>query len=110
MALNVLASPLLFSSRQEIMQRAASASLPSIYQFADMAAEGGFAAYGPTIKEVFGGTLARQLVKLLRGARPSDLPVEQPARFELVINLKVAKAIGCEVPPTVLARADEVIE
>lgn len=110
MALNVLASPLLFSSRQEIMKRAASASLPSIYQFADMAAEGGFAAYGPTIKEVFGDTLARQLVKLLRGARPSDLPVEQPARFELVINLKVAKAIGCEVPPMLLARADEVIE
>jgi putative ABC transport system substrate-binding protein len=109
-ALNVLASPLLFGNRQQIMQRAASASLPSIYQFADMAAEGGFAAYGPIIKAVFGDTLARQLVKLLRGARPSDLPVEQPARFELVINLKVAKAIGFEVPPTLLARADDVIE
>jgi len=109
-ALNVLASPMLFGNRLEIMQRAASASLPSIYQFADMAAEGGFAAYGPTIKAVFGDTLARQMVKLLRGAKPSDLPVEQPARFDLVINLKVAKAIGLEVPPTLLARADDVIE
>ena len=102
-ALNVLASPVLFGNRREIMQRAASASLPSIYQFADMAAEGGFAAYGPTIKAVFGDTLARQMVKLLRGAKPSDLPVEQPARFDLVINLKIAKAIGLEVPPTLLA-------
>jgi putative tryptophan/tyrosine transport system substrate-binding protein len=109
-ALNVLASPMLFGNRLEIMQRAASASLPSIYQFADMAAEGGFAAYGPTIKAVFGDTLARQMVKLLRGAKPSDLPVEQPARFDLVINLRVAKAIGLEVPPTLLARADDVIE
>ena len=79
MALNVLASPLLFGHRQEIMQRAISASLPSIYQFADMAAEGGFAASGPTIKAVFGDTLVRQLIKLLRGAKPADLPVEQPA-------------------------------
>jgi putative tryptophan/tyrosine transport system substrate-binding protein len=110
MALNVLASPVLFGNRQQIMQRAASASLPSIYQFADMAAEGGFAAYGPTIKAVFGDTLARQLVKLLRGAKPSDLPVEQPSRFDLVINLKVAKALGLDVPPMLLARADEVIE
>jgi putative tryptophan/tyrosine transport system substrate-binding protein len=109
-ALNVLASPVLFGNRREIMQRAASASLPSIYQFADMAAEGGFAAYGPTIKAVFGDTLARQMVKLLRGAKPSDLPVEQPARFDLVINLKIATAIGLEVPPTLLARADDVIE
>jgi putative tryptophan/tyrosine transport system substrate-binding protein len=109
-ALSVLASPMLFGNRIEIMQRAASASLPSIYQFADMAVEGGFAAYGPTIKAVFGDTLARQMVKHLRGAKPSDLPVEQPARFDLVINLRVAKTIGLEVPPTLLARADDVIE
>jgi len=109
-ALNVLASPMLFGNRLEIMQYAQAQSLPAIYQFADMAAEGGLAAYGPTIKAVFGDTLARQLVKLLRGARPSDLPVEQPARFDLVINLKVAKALGLDVPPTLLARADDVIE
>lgn len=109
-ALNVLASTVLYANRVEIMQRAASASLPSIYQLADMAREGGFAAYGPTIAAVFGDTLTRQLIKLLRGAKPSDLPVEQPTRFDLVINLKVAKAIGLDVPPTLLARADEVIE
>jgi putative ABC transport system substrate-binding protein len=109
-ALNVLASPVLFGNRLEIMQRAQAQSLPAIYQFADMAAEGGFAAYGPTINAVFGDTLARQLVKLLRGAKPSDLPVEQPARFDLVINLKVAKALGLEVPPALVARADDVIE
>ena len=109
-ALNVLASPMLFGNRLEIMRRAASVSMPSIYQFADMAAEGGFAAYGPTLESVFGDTLGRQMVKLLRGAKPSDLPVEQPARFDLVINLKVAKAIGIEVPSTLIARADVVIE
>jgi putative tryptophan/tyrosine transport system substrate-binding protein len=109
-ALNVLASPVLYANRLEIMQRAASAALPSIYQFADIAGEGGFVAYGPTIASVFGDTLTRQLIKLLRGAKPSDLPVEQPTRFDLVINLKVAKALGIDVPPTLLARADEVIE
>jgi putative ABC transport system substrate-binding protein len=109
-ALNVLASPMLFGNRLEIMRRVASASLPTIYQFADMAAEGGFAAYGPTISSVFGDTLGRQLVKLLRGAKPSDLPVEQPTRFDLVINLKTAKALGIEVPTTLLARADDAIE
>ena len=109
-ALNVLASPVWYANRVEIIQRAASASLPSIYQFADIAGEGGFAAYGPTIASVFGDTLGRQLIKLLRGARPSDLPVEQPARFDLVINLRVAKALGLDLPPTLLARADEVIE
>ena len=109
-ALNVLASPVLYANRLEIMQRVASASLPSIYQFADMAGEGGFSAYGPTIVSVFGDTLTRQLIRLLRGAKPSDLPVEQPTRFDLVINLKVAKALDLVVPPTLLARADEVIE
>jgi len=109
-ALNVLASPVLCGNRLEIMQRVALASLPSICQFADMAAEGGFAAYGPTIAAVIGDILTGQLVKLMRGARPSDLPVEQPARFDLVINLKVAKAIGLKVPPTLFARAADVIE
>jgi putative ABC transport system substrate-binding protein len=109
-ALNVLASPVLYANRLEIMQRVASASLPSIYQFAEMAGEGGFAAYGPTIASVFGDILPRQLMKLLRGAKPSDLPVEQPVRFDLVINLKVARTLGLDVPPTLISRADEVIE
>jgi putative ABC transport system substrate-binding protein len=75
-----------------------------------VAKEGGFAAYGPSIVTIYGELVARQLGKLLRGAKPADLPVEQPTKFELVINLKTAKAMGVEVPASTLARADEVIE
>ena len=109
-ALNVLASPVLNNNRELIMPRAAALRLPAIYQFAGIAEEGGFAAYGPRITTIYGELIARQLVKLLRGAKPADLPVEQPTKFELVINLKSAKAMGVEVPAAVLARADEVIE
>ena len=109
-ALNVLASPVLNNNREIIMPRAAALRLPAIYQFAGIAEEGGFAAYGPRITTIYGELIARQLVKLLRGAKPADLPVEQPTKFELVINLKTAKAMGVEVPAAVLARADEVIE
>ena len=109
-ALNVLASPVLYNNREIIMPRAAMLRLPAIYQFAGVAEEGGFAAYGPSITTIYGELLARQLVKLLRGAKPADVPVEQPTKFELVINLKAAKAMGVEVPASTLARADEVIE
>jgi putative ABC transport system substrate-binding protein len=104
-ALNVLASPVLNNNRELIMPRAAAFRLPAIYQFAGIAEEGGFAAYGPRITTIYGELIARQLVKLLRGAKPADLPVEQPTKFELVINLKSAKAMGVEVPAAVLARA-----
>ena len=109
-AINVLASPVLYGNRLDIMKRAAALSLPAIYQFSEMAAEGGFVAYGPSIVAVFADTIARQLVKILRGARPADLPVEQPTRFDLIVNLKIARALGVDVPQTLLARADEVIE
>jgi putative ABC transport system substrate-binding protein len=109
-ALNVLASPVLYSNRKIIMQRAAALGLPAIYQFAEVAEEGGFVAYGPRVLALYGETVARQLVKLLRGAKPADLPVEQPTQFELVINLKTAKAIGHEVPAGLVLRADKVIE
>jgi len=66
-------------------------------------------AYGPRVHQLF-RQLARQLAKVLRGAKPGDLPVEQPTAFELVINLKTAKALGLTVPPSLLARADELIE
>ena len=108
--LNVLASPLLFAERQQIITRAAASPLPTIYQWPETAEEGGLVAYGPRIVQLFSEVLSRQLVKLLRGARPADLPVEQPTKFELVINLKTAKALGLTVPPSLLARADEVIE
>jgi putative tryptophan/tyrosine transport system substrate-binding protein len=71
---------------------------------------GGMAAYGPQYTEVYRRQIARQLVKIFRGARPADIPVEQPDKFELVINLRTASALGLTVPQSLLARADEVIE
>ena len=77
-----------------IMQRVAALRLPAIYQWADEAEEGGFVAYGPRLVQVFRELVTQQLVKLLRGTRPADLPVEQPTKFELVINLKTANAMA----------------
>jgi putative ABC transport system substrate-binding protein len=108
-ALNVLASPLLYGNRRVIFERTAALRLPAIYQWPDMAQEGGLLAYGPRFAEAF-RPLARQMAQVLRGANPADLPVEQPTKFELVVNLKTAHAIGLDFPPTLLARADEVIE
>ena len=96
--LNVLSSPILYTSRQIIMQRVAAQRLPSIYQFPEEAEEGGFVAYGPRVVHIFGELVSRQLVKLLRGAKPADLPIEQPTKFELVISLKTADALGITVP------------
>ena len=109
-ALNVMGSAILFGNRQIIMQRVAALRLPAIYQWADEAEEGGFAAYGPRLVQVFRELVTQQLVKLLRGTKPADLPVEQPTKFELVINLKTANALSLTVPETLLARADKVIE
>jgi putative tryptophan/tyrosine transport system substrate-binding protein len=108
-ALNVLASPLLHGNRRAIIARTAELRLPAIYQWPDTAQEGGLLAYGPRFAEVF-RQLARQLVKVLRGANPADLPVEQPTQFELAVNLRTAKAIGLEFSPELLVRADSVIE
>jgi putative ABC transport system substrate-binding protein len=92
------------------MQRVAALRLPTIYQFPDEAEEGGFVAYGPRVVQVFREQMARQLVQVLRGAKPADIPVEQPTKFELVINLKTAKALGITIPESFLVRADEVLE
>jgi putative ABC transport system substrate-binding protein len=108
-ALNVLASPVLNANRKIILDRSAAARLPAIYQWPETAEEGGLVAYGPRFTMVF-RQLARQLVKLLHGVKPADIPVEQPTRFELVVNLKTATALGLTVPPSILALADEVIE
>ncbi len=109
-AINVLASPLLFANRQVIIERVAVLRLPAIYQWPEVAEQGGFLGYGPGLVQLFRDILARQLVKLLRGARLADLPVEQPAKFELVINLKTAKALGLTISREFLLLADEVIE
>ena len=84
--------------------------LPAIYQWPEVAEEGGFIGYGPRIVQLYRDILGRQLVQLLRGAKAADLPVEQPTKFELVINLRTAKAIGVEVPAALVLRADKLIE
>ena len=109
-AINVLSSPLLYGNRQIIIQRAAKLRLPAIYQFPEVAEEGGLIGYGPSIIRMFRELVAPMLIKLLRGAKPADLPIEQPTKFELVVNLKTAKVIGLTIPESFLARADEVIE
>jgi putative ABC transport system substrate-binding protein len=106
-ALNVLASPLLLVNRQIVMQRVAALRLPTIYELPET---GGFIGYGPSFVQIYRELLAPQLVKLLRGAKPADLPVMQPTKFKLVINLKIAKALGLEVPLHIQQLADEVIE
>jgi putative tryptophan/tyrosine transport system substrate-binding protein len=109
-ALNVLASPLLTVNRQTIAQRVAALRLPAIYQWPETVEEGGLVAYGPRLVQIYRELIVPQLVKLLRGAKPSDMPVMQPTKFELVINLKTAKALGLTMPESFLVRADEVIE
>jgi len=109
-ALNVLASPVLFGQRRLIIERAAALRLPAIYQWPETAEEGGLAGYGPRIVQLYRDVMSRQLVALLRGTKPADLPVEQPTIFELVVNLKTAKALDLTIPQSIIARADEVIE
>jgi putative tryptophan/tyrosine transport system substrate-binding protein len=109
-ALNVVSSPLFYAHRHLIMDRAAAAHLPTIYEFPESAEEGGFAAYGPRTSQLFAEIMPRQIVKIFRGAKIADIPVEQATKFELVINLKTAKAMGVTVPEALLVRADKVIE
>src|ERR1700756_1492525 len=108
-AINVLASPRLFSWRAVIMERLAKAAVPAIYQFPEMAEEGGLMGYGQRLSLSY-RQLAILVDKILRGAKPADLPVEQPKDFALAINLKTARALGLTVPPSLLVQADEVIE
>ena len=94
---------------QRVVALAAKHRLPATYLFRQSANEGGLIVYGPDLADLF-RRAADYVDKILKGAKPSDLPVEQPTKFELVINLKTAKALGLTVPPSLLARADEVIE
>jgi putative ABC transport system substrate-binding protein len=88
---------------------AATARIPAIYEHRGFAEAGGLMSYGPNHQAIF-RLLAEYVDKILRGANPGDLPVEQPTGVELVINLKTAKALGLTIPPSLLARADQVIE
>jgi len=109
-AVNVLATPLLFNNRQILFERMAALRLPAIYQWPDMAREGGLAAYGPNIVQLYREQMAPMAARLLRGAPPASLPIEQPTRFELVLNLRTARSLGLAPPPPLLAQAEEVIE
>jgi len=108
-ALNVLASPMLDGNVSLIMERVAALRVPAIYQWPSWAELGGFIGYGPPLDHLADLTV-RLAASLLRGTTPTDLPIEQPTKFELVINLKTAKAMGVRVPEALLARADKVIE
>lgn len=108
-ALAVTASPLTNVNRKQIVDLAIKNRLPAIYPWGDFVDAGGLMSYGP-IFAAAGRDAARLVDKILKGAKPADLPVEQPVKFELVINLKTAKQIGLTIPPNVLARADKVIK
>ena len=108
-ALYVIAEPLIGSNRVRINTLALGARLPTLHGLREYVEAGGLMSYGPNSPDLFRRS-ADIVDKILRGAKPSDIPVEQPTRFDLVVNLTTAKALGLTVPPTLLARADEVIE
>ena len=108
-ALIILEDPLLLSLRRQIADLAAKLRLPIIYANREFVEAGGLLSYGPDRRQLF--RRAAELVdKILKGTKPADIPVEQPTKFELVINLKTAKALGLQIPEKLLALADEVIE
>ena len=106
---NVLSSAVLFALRARIVSLTAELRLPAIYQWPETADEGGLLAYGPSLRGAFRQVTAL-VDKVLKGARPGDIPVEQPTRFSLVINLKAASALGLTISPLALLRADRVVE
>ena len=107
-ALLVLGNPILNLQRQQVVDLAAKHRLPATYARPEYIDAGGFMYYGTNYPDLF-RRAATYVDKILKGATPADLPVEQPKKFELVINLKAAKQIGLTIPPSVLARADRVI-
>lgn len=108
-ALIVLPSPLFFTQRRRIVGLATQYRLPTMYPYREAAEDGGLIAYGASVPDLFRRG-ATYVDKLLKGAKPGDLPIEQPTKFDFVINLKTARALGLTIPPALLLRADQVIE
>jgi putative ABC transport system substrate-binding protein len=108
-AVLVLPNPLTLSQRTQVVDLAVKSRLPVMYPQSEYVEDGGLMTYGPSINDLF-RRAATYVDKILKGAKPADLPVEQPTKFEFIINLKAAKQIGLTIPPNVLARADQVIK
>ena len=108
-ALVLLVDPLTLSQRLRIVEFAAEARIPAIYESSQFVDAGGLMSYGPNVDELVRRS-AVYVDKILKGAKPADLPIEQPAKFELVINLTTAKALGITIPQSVRLQADRVIE
>jgi putative ABC transport system substrate-binding protein len=108
-ALNIFSSPFLTSLYREIIALSAEHRLPAIYQWKEHVEAGGLLSYGPSLAAMWrqAGTI---IVRVLKGAKPADLPVEQPTKFELAVNARTAKTLGIAIPPSVLVRADDVFE
>src|SRR5262245_2554713 len=104
-----VSSPIFTANAAKVVEMVHATGLPAIFEARVVVAQGGLMSYGPDLSSAF-RRAAFYADRILKGAKPADLPIERPTRFELVINLKTAKALGLEVPPTLLARADEVIE
>jgi putative ABC transport system substrate-binding protein len=108
-ALTVSGTTMFFTERRRLVDLAAKNRLPAVYPLREFVDAGGLMSYGPNVADLF-RRAATYVDKILKGTKPADLPVEQPTKFELVINLKTAKALGLTIPQSVLARADEVIQ
>lgn len=108
-AMLVLPSPTVNTARRQIIELAAKHRMPTIMAFPEFAEEGGLIAYGPNVPGMF-RQAGDVMVKILRGTRPAEIPIERPVRFELIVNRKTAASLGLAVPRSLLARADKVVE